>query len=256
MSAPTNLIDRLQNDIVARLRTDDFFEDIVIIQERAGTADTQVQRALAGQIPKASKYGAFLIIELPEMQPEYDETPGPQLAFTITIHTRVIPKINNGASGTGKPLGMIARRVNALFHLWLLDTAAVMVDKCEPYSDDVGTIGFQHTLTWHGGEAPLATCAAVLIAEEDWTVTLTCATEGADIYYTLDDSMPWSGNADAVLYTAPFAVDNGTAVRAAAYRGDRLGSFVTRALIGTEERLLTTEGFFRITTEGGDDLAI
>jgi hypothetical protein len=45
------------------------------------------------------------------------------------------------------------------------------------------------------------------------TVAISCAGATA-IYYTLDNSHPWSGNATAVLYTSPFNVPTACLVRA------------------------------------------
>lgn len=53
------------------------------------------------------------------------------------------------------------------------------------------------------------------------TVTLTCATEGASIYYTLDGSVPTT---DSVLYTGPFTLYNSTDLRAIAVKAGMVNS--------------------------------
>jgi hypothetical protein len=62
---------------------------------------------------------------------------------------------------------------------------------------------------------------------ESTTVTITCATEGAAIYYTLDGSDPTT-SATKMLYTAPFDLTATTTVKAAAYN-DELWSAVAVA---------------------------
>ena len=62
---------------------------------------------------------------------------------------------------------------------------------------------------------------------ESTTVTITCATEGAAIYYTLDGSDPTT-SASKILYTAPFDLTATTTVKAAAYN-DELWSAVAVA---------------------------
>ena len=62
---------------------------------------------------------------------------------------------------------------------------------------------------------------------ESTTVTITCATEGAAIYYTLDGSDPTT-SATKMLYTVPFDLTATTSVKAAAYN-DELWSAVAVA---------------------------
>jgi hypothetical protein len=63
------------------------------------------------------------------------------------------------------------------------------------------------------------------------TITLTCATVGASIYYTTDESFPGPSNPAATLYTVALAPVDGQVLRAAAYAPDYLGSHVTQATI-------------------------
>lgn len=63
------------------------------------------------------------------------------------------------------------------------------------------------------------------------TVTLTCATSGAAIYYTLDGSHPWSGNTSAALYSTPFTLTEAKTVRAIAYKSGSLASDAKAAVI-------------------------
>ena len=58
--------------------------------------------------------------------------------------------------------------------------------------------------------------ANVAIGGAASAVTLSCATPGARITYTTDESYPQPGNPAATTYTAPFAVTAGTKVRAGA----------------------------------------
>lgn len=61
--------------------------------------------------------------------------------------------------------------------------------------------------------------------EEAQNVTITCATEGATIYYTTDGTVPTN---ESTLYTEPIAVSQNTTIKAIAYVGEEF-SFVATA---------------------------
>jgi hypothetical protein len=73
----------------------------------------------------------------------------------------------------------------------------------------------------------------VTIAVDDGEATLTCATSGATIFYTLDGTYPGSGNSAAVEYSAPFAVSSGQRIRTSAEKkaDGYLGSRISTELI-------------------------
>ena len=60
-------------------------------------------------------------------------------------------------------------------------------------------------------------------------VTLTCATAGAEIWFTTNGNLPGKGVAGATLYTAPIAIAAPTTLRAAAYKAGCVGSAVTKS---------------------------
>lgn len=75
----------------------------------------------------------------------------------------------------------------------------------------------------NGGRSDAATlslkkkaCASPVLTVENGIMTVTCATEGAPIYYTLDGSEP---NEDAKVYTGPVTLTPGCTIRLAAGGG-------------------------------------
>ncbi len=62
--------------------------------------------------------------------------------------------------------------------------------------------------------------------EEGTEVIISCATEGASIYYTLDNSTP---SAESTLYTAPLVITEATSIRAIAIKEGMANSAVANA---------------------------
>ena len=88
-------------------------------------------------------------------------------------------------------------------------------------SEKAGQLCFTAMSVTLGGEAPAVYAPKISAPQEifykELEVTITCATEGASIYYTLDGSDPsYTG---ALLYNGPFKINETTTVRAVAEKG-------------------------------------
>ncbi len=89
--------------------------------------------------------------------------------------------------------------------------------------------------------------------EDEQTVTITCATSGATIYYTTDGSTP---SQLSTVYTAPFVVSENTVIQAKAYNGDEQSATATANInIGTsggDGEVVVGEGTFKLITSASD----
>ncbi len=92
-----------------------------------------------------------------------------------------------------------------------------------PNTDFDGLVGYDVTISTSVALAkpakvatPAIAAAAAISPATGSSVTLTCATGSAAIYYTTDGSYPSSANATATLYSAPFNVPTAATLRAAA----------------------------------------
>ena len=85
------------------------------------------------------------------------------------------------------------------------------------------SITVTYTLGEVAVERPVATPAAGFYTEAQ-NVTLTCATEGATIYYTLDGKEPTAASTE---YTAPIAISKTTTLKAIALKGEDISSVLT-----------------------------
>lgn len=84
------------------------------------------------------------------------------------------------------------------------------------------------TVTYEDGDSPVVTVATPVIAgetpfTESTQVSITCATEGASIYYTIDGAAP---TANSTAYSAPFTLTESAIVKAIAYDSNNNASSV------------------------------
>lgn len=70
-------------------------------------------------------------------------------------------------------------------------------------------------VTYTPGEAPAVEAPKVTC--ENNMVSITCATDNAEIYYTIDENTP---STSSTKYSAPFAIEKNTTVKAIAYVGE------------------------------------
>lgn len=88
----------------------------------------------------------------------------------------------------------------------------------------------------HGAvSAPVFSPAAGEV-ESGTSVTITCATAGADIYYTTDGSTP---DATKTKYTAPVSISVDTSFKAIAIKGDKSSSVTSAAYTIAVEQVAT-----------------
>jgi hypothetical protein len=79
--------------------------------------------------------------------------------------------------------------------------------------------------TTSGQNSAVGTYAATpVISETSGVVTLTCATAGAAVFYTLDGKNPMPRGSTAVLYTAPFTPGSGLTLKARSFLAGYLNS--------------------------------
>ncbi len=103
--------------------------------------------------------------------------------------------------------------------------------------------------------APVVTPGAgATFTEDSCTVTITCATEGAAIYYSTDGSTPRPSN--RYMYTGPFTITDTAEICAFAVADDVSSDFTTVTITKTEPVVLMLAGVLDVpaqaVTTGGD----
>jgi hypothetical protein len=233
-----SLLTDLQTDLAARLEADDFFADIPVLTERKADVGSGIGKALGTLAGKGSRAGVCVILMSPVASAEIPNLPGPVLDIELAARVLENVLINTGANGTGKPALTVARRVARLLHHYRAEglSQIVIADKptIVPVEDPVAPLAYEIRFRSREGDLePFAKVAMPAIAPNSGappqTVTLTCATAGAAIHYTLDGSHPAATNPAAALYTAPVLVQNPCTLRAGASKTACVASDTARA---------------------------
>lgn len=212
----------IQEDAQARITADAWFTPIATILQRVGVSEKDIARRLTVLNEKGTKCGACILVMMPGGGVP-DQTPGPRLQLTLSFIALEHPTINAGGTGTGKSAEEIAIKLLQLFNHASLgrgDCFQAGPDALVPNDSFDGLVGYQVNL-----QMPLQLAKTEMVVTPKIsatataapaTVTISCATDGASIWYTTDGSYPSAQNANALLYATPFSVNSAKLIRAAA----------------------------------------
>jgi len=229
MSDVLDIIDRLPWELKDCLEGDDFFRDIPIVVYEEENVAREMERLQAVQTAKGGHRGAAVIV-----MPTLADDLNPNIRFgPMTLYpsfqTLENLELNRDAKGTGKSSRRIARRIRDTVKQYQL---AGLIANLKPETPCIAALNVKqelgsgiksHLVSFTCLEAPMTGPAAV--AQLTWAVngglmTLTCATAGAEIWFTVDGSSPLPGSvkagSTARLYAAPIA-SAGQVIRARAF---------------------------------------
>lgn len=222
MSYDREIILRVQEDNYNRCLAHAWFADVAIMQERKAYTTDEIAKLLSTVKGRSGKVGLAILVQRPLFTPASDDASlrGRIVqAFTILEH----PTINAGSIGTGKSAEEAGIELLNLFHL----AASAVPSQCWsalPEGAMVPDDSFDTLNAWETRLQLFASpgrterCGPPLIEPDSGLgtqeVTLSTATAGAAIYYTIDGTYPRQGN--GTLYAAPFVPGAGVLLRAAA----------------------------------------
>lgn len=231
-----NPLEQLQSDVEHCLLSMHLLRHVTITAVRPRSSgevlniQTKINNTLAGLSVRNGKRGLGVIVGMPEMRDVNPNMRTVKGELVLVMNLIENPLINEGADGTGLTAEALA---------WLLATTLpqtnlapggqIIADKDliapQPESVMEKRIEYRVTLRMLTHAAPVEKVATPAVQHASGTLTLSCTTSGAAIYYTLDGSYPGPGNAQATLYSAPVSVATG-ALRTAAHHDDMASSDV------------------------------
>lgn len=219
MSASIDLLESLQADVHAILAATPALSSTNILSDDQGDLENRVARSLGPLSGSGGKAGLVIVILLPEVTEADSNLPGPPLTLKVEIRT-LENVVTNRAGPSSLRSSQAALCVLGALHQQGLGGHVLYTEKDPVTPVDVKPGHTSHAVTLYARVNGLQTPGKPAAVDASLTagrVSLSCATTGSKIYYTIDGSYPSA--AKGTLYTTPFTAPSaGVLVRAAAYK--------------------------------------
>lgn len=244
-------LNRTLLDLHARANADPFYDEISLFVRRPrynadGTAkddasfaviDERINAALSCLVLKAGKGGAAVTFLMPFGNTTKPNLGGPQMEFVYGVTIQEHPILNFGPKGTLKSAEEIALYTAQLFHLCMLNGRNCLYvdgETLTPVDRKDGLVTYELRFKQQGNLREQQRVALPAVAPRGGavpqTVTLTCGTSEAEIWYTTDGSYPSSANAAATQYSAPIDLAEACTLRVAAEKDGLMQSDVAQEI--------------------------
>jgi len=233
----TTILELDQEDITARLLDDSVTGAFKVFSQRRGVTESDIMTALGAV--QGSKPGLVAIVLMPRLIPDAPGSPGPRYFTRYPVQVIDWPVMRKQVTG-GLSAEALCERVRQILHYQSFGRGQVLTfDGMEPApmanETQVSYILYFRRL---GMDTPPAKCATCGISPNGGaspqTVTLTCGTAGAAIYYSVDGSYPSALAAatppTSLLYSAPFAVAAAATLRVSAEKTGYAQGDVSQAI--------------------------
>lgn len=201
-----------QDDFTARLLADDYLAQVTVLKQRDGVVESDIEVALGTLNTRAGKLGACVVVLMPDLEPKQENVSPPESDLFQPLQVIESPLVNWGDDGTKLSAEQIAARLRRLFHRFYDGSVGTWYLAGDvPVSRNGGQVSRVVRFRRHHQDEALPKVLAPTISIEGselpYTVTLSCATEGATIRYTFDGSLPTAANEAAQAYIEPFTVE-------------------------------------------------
>ncbi len=230
----TNFV-QLQEFLTQSLLANAALENVNIKSWRKLRLESEVDLSTLWLTPRNGRSGAGILVEMPEFTVPHPNLPGPEALLNCPIAILEEPNINlTPGIGTMLSAEEIAQLILEILHDYQLEGFSTLYAKGNaivPADEFQGVVAYRVTVQLRLPREQTARVATPTATEAGGNITLACATADAEIYFTLDDSFPGSGNPVATRYTDTFAAEVGQVLRCAAYKPGAPGSHVSKQTV-------------------------
>jgi hypothetical protein len=223
-----SILASIQQQCADRLQADPLFTYVPILTEHLKDITSEIATALGPLTGTGGKSGLVAILLTPTANVNFDNVFGPFFDhIKIVVHVVENVTVNQDpTTGTNVSAVDAAEKICALLHHFQPDGANGPVTVERPtitLGDDPTNLSYDiHFKTSAGLSSVLPQVATPVIASSSGVVTLTCATVGAAMFYTLDFSNATPRN--GALYIAPFTPGAGHTLNVRAWLAGYLAS--------------------------------
>ena len=242
MKTTTDLV-QIQEDLARGLLSEPALECINIVEYRKLRLQSELDWSAVYTTPRQGRAGCGVVVEMPAFEVLHPGLPGPVGNLVLSCVVVEEPNLNlEPATGTGLSAEAVAQFVLESSHQWEIGGVGVVCAVKEAIrglwrtEDPRGMVGqsslrevvwdaqryhglvaYRVKLQMQAAGVPQPRVATPIVQADGTTIALSCATAGAEIYYTLDGGFPGPGNGRAVKYAGPVEF-TGCRLRCAAYR--------------------------------------
>lgn len=227
-----NIITQLQRDAAAFVAADEKLHHVQVLQEGARGEpgallfENAVSQAITGNVSVNGKAGLCVIFFAPEGKPASRANKGLVTDFEMVVRVIENPAVNDDpVYGTGIACEDMMLEVMLMLQIWTpvrghpLQVSGFYLQEIK---DAPHLRAWECVITSQDAQAGRPRCAPPVADVGGLTIRLTCTTAEAQIYYTLDGSLPTPKC--GTLYDGPFQVTTPVTMRAMAWAAGRMGS--------------------------------
>lgn len=236
---------KVQRYVAHALLSDEWLEhvniatrDYILANASQLPDETLAAEVLVYITPRNGREGCGVIVEKPIFRVDAPNLAGPQGDLVLTCLILSDRLANEGpVTGTNRPANQVGQRILEMCHNWRIHPAGAFyadANALQEAKEFAPLDAWRVNLRMKLPRAQNTQVAEPTITADGLEITLACPTVDAEIFYTLDETMPAhqrGGNPGSTRYTAPFTVESGDVVTVCAYKTDLIQSNVVTSTI-------------------------